>query len=59
MGTRSFTKMIRLVDTIEVKGAEYKDGILKIGLENIIPKSQKPKKLKSHHYINLGSLKLK
>ena len=45
IGTRSFTKMIRLVDTIEVKGAEYKDGILRIGLENIIPESQKPKKI--------------
>ena len=37
IGTRSFTKTLTVADTIEVKGAEFKDGILRIGLENIIP----------------------
>lgn len=45
IATRSFTKSIRLVDTIEVRGAEFKDGILRIGLENVIPENKKPRKI--------------
>ena len=45
IGTRSFTKAITIADTIEVKGAEFKDGILRIGLENIIPEHKKPRKI--------------
>jgi len=45
IGTRSFTKSITIADTIEVKGAEYKDGILRIGLENIIPEHKKPRRI--------------
>jgi molecular chaperone IbpA len=45
IGTRSFTKTIRIADTIEVVDAEYNDGILRIGLENIIPEHKKPKKI--------------
>jgi molecular chaperone IbpA len=45
IGTRSFTKSITIADTIEVKGAEYKDGILRIGLENIVPEHKKPRKI--------------
>lgn len=45
IGTRSFTKVIKIADTIEVQGAEYKDGILRIGLENIIPEHKKPRKI--------------
>jgi molecular chaperone IbpA len=45
IGTRSFTKTITVADTIEVKGAEFKDGILRIGLENIIPEHKKPRKI--------------
>ena len=51
IGTRSFSKTIRLADTIEVQGAAFKNGILSIGLENIIPESKKPKKIK------IGTLK--
>jgi len=51
IGTRSFSKTIRLADTIEVQGAGFKNGILSIGLENIIPESKKPKK------IEIGTLK--
>jgi len=43
--TRSFTKVITIADTIEVKGAEIKDGILRVGLENIIPEHKKPRKI--------------
>ena len=43
ISTKSFVKTIPLVDTIEVRGAEYVDGILRIGLENVIPEHRKPK----------------
>ena len=45
IGTRSFTKTLTIADTVEVKGAEFKDGILRIGLENIIPEHKKPRKV--------------
>jgi len=45
IATRSFTKTIRLTDTMEVRGAEFKDGILKVGLENVIPDHRKPRKI--------------
>jgi molecular chaperone IbpA len=45
IATRSFTKQLTVADTIEVKGAEFKDGILRIGLENIIPEHKKPRKI--------------
>lgn len=45
IGTRSFTKTLTIADTIEVKGAEFKDGILRIGLENIVPDAKKPRKI--------------
>ena len=45
IGTRSFTKTITIADTIHVKGAEFKDGILRVGLENIVPEHKKPRKI--------------
>ena len=45
IGTRSFTKSFTVADTIEVRGAEFKDGILRIGLENVIPDHKKPRKI--------------
>jgi len=45
IGTRSFTKTLTVADTIEVRGAEFKDGVLRIGLENIIPDHKKPRKI--------------
>lgn len=45
IGTRSFTKTLTIADTVEVRGAEFKDGILRIGLENIIPDHKKPRKI--------------
>ncbi|MDA0670039.1 MAG: Hsp20 family protein [Proteobacteria bacterium] len=45
ISNRSFTKSIRLADTIEVQGATLNDGILSISLENIIPESKKPKRI--------------
>jgi molecular chaperone IbpA len=45
IGTRSFIKTLSISDTIEVQGAEFKDGILRIFMENIIPEHKKPRKI--------------
>jgi molecular chaperone IbpA len=45
IGTRSFIKTIKLADTVEVRGADFKDGILRVGLENVIPESKKPRQI--------------
>jgi len=45
IGTRSFTKTIKLSDTVVVRGAELVDGILRVGLENVIPEHKKPRKV--------------
>ncbi len=42
IGGRNFKRAWNLADTIEVRSAEYVDGILSIALENVIPESQKP-----------------
>ena len=38
---RHFTKSFTIADDVEVKGAELKDGLLKISLERIIPEAKK------------------
>jgi len=38
---RHFTKSFTISDDVEVKGAELKDGLLRISLERIIPESKK------------------
>ena len=38
---RSFTKSFTIADDIEVKGAELKDGLLKVSLEKIVPDHRK------------------
>ena len=38
-----FKKSFSIADNCEVKGAELKDGLLKVSLERIIPEAQKPK----------------
>ena len=40
---RHFTKSFTIADDVEVKGAELKDGLLKISFERIIPEAKKPK----------------
>lgn len=46
IGTRSFVKKIQLAETVEVRGAQFKDGILSIGLENVVPEHKKPREIK-------------
>ena len=50
IANRSFHKLVQLYDTIEVTGADLKNGILTVSLENIIPEEKKVKK------ITLGSV---
>ena len=39
---------------MEVRGAEYTDGILRIGLENVIPEHKKPRNIEiSDEALNL------
>jgi molecular chaperone IbpA len=52
IGARSFTKTIRLAETIEVRGAQFKDGILSIGLENVIPEHKKPRSIEIKDDLN-------
>ena len=40
---RYFSKAITIADDVEVKGAELKDGLLKVSLERIVPESKKPR----------------
>ena len=42
---RHFTKSFTVADDVEVKGAELKDGLLKIALERIIPESKKARSI--------------
>ena len=58
IATRSFTKSIRLSESIEVRGAQFKDGILRIALENIIPEHKKPRKVEFSKELNFNNPKL-
>jgi len=48
ISNRTFTRTFTLADTIKVVGADIIDGLLLIGLENVIPEEDKPRT------INLG-----
>ena len=45
IAARAFTRKFTLVDTIQVQGATFKDGILSVYLENVIPEEEKPQKV--------------
>jgi molecular chaperone IbpA len=40
---RYFERSFTIADDVEVKGAELKDGLLKVSLEKIVPESKKPR----------------
>jgi molecular chaperone IbpA len=42
---RSFVRTFRLTDTMEVKNANVKDGILTVEVEDVIPAEEKPQKI--------------
>ena len=42
---RYFSKAFTIADDVEVKGAELKDGLLKISMERIVPECKKPRSI--------------
>lgn len=42
---RYFERSFTIADDVEIKGAELKDGLLKVSLEKIVPDSKKPKQI--------------
>jgi len=42
---RSFSKSFTIADDVEIKGAELKDGLLKVSLEKIVPDHQKARNI--------------
>ena len=40
---RSFSKAFTIANDVEIRGAELKNGLLKISLEKIVPEGKKPK----------------
>ena len=53
ISARNFRRAFTLADTIEVVGADVVDGMLLVGLENVVPEEEKPKT------INLGEFSKK
>lgn len=45
LARRPFTRTFTLADNVEVAGAQLLNGILRVGLEAIIPEANKPKKI--------------
>lgn len=45
ISARHFRRSFTLSDTIVVRGAHFKDGILTVELENVIPEEKKPRKI--------------
>ena len=43
---RQFSRSFTIADDVEVKGAELKDGLLKVALEKVIPDNKKPRTIK-------------
>ena len=42
---RYFSKAFTIADDVEVKGAELKDGLVKISMERIVPEGKKPRSI--------------
>ena len=45
LAMRPFTRSFTLADNVEIRGAKLINGMLKVGLEAIIPEHKKPKKI--------------
>jgi molecular chaperone IbpA len=45
ISNRDFVRSWTLGEYVEVRDANFQDGILTIGLERIVPESQKPRKI--------------
>lgn len=40
-----FERRFQLADTIKIVGADYKDGLLNIELDRVVPEQKKPRKI--------------
>lgn len=45
IATRDFTHQFTLADTVVVRSADMKDGLLVISLENVVPEAAKPRRI--------------
>jgi len=45
LAMRPFTRQFHLADNVEISGAQLLNGILRIGLEYLVPEEKKPKKI--------------
>ena len=45
LAMRPFTRQFTLADNVEIRGAKLINGILRVGLEAVIPEHKKPKKI--------------
>lgn len=45
IANRNFTRKFTLAENVEIKNAQFINGMLKVWLESIIPESKKPKKI--------------
>jgi molecular chaperone IbpA len=50
LAMRPFTRQFTLAEHVEINGAELLNGILRVGLEYIIPEHKKPKKINIHDH---------
>jgi Molecular chaperone (small heat shock protein) len=45
IATRSFDRRFQLADFVEVRGANFQDGLLSISLQRVVPEAMKPRKI--------------
>lgn len=45
ISNRAFTRTFTLADSVEIKNAEYVNGLLKVWLEKLVPETKKSKKI--------------
>lgn len=45
IATRSFDRRFQLADFVEVRSANFQDGILSISLQRVVPEAMKPRKI--------------
>jgi len=46
IGARNFTRTFALTDDVKVTGADFRDGILYISLEHVVPEEKRPVEIK-------------
>jgi molecular chaperone IbpA len=52
ISNRDFVRTWTLGEYVEVRDARFQDGILTVGLERVVPESQKPRKIAINHTVD-------